>query len=292
MAKTSYTSFDKDISMTLEKDEELLLRCAPQKASFVLSKSVTLMPFALIWLCFDGFAITMITKTNVPPGVRIFLFIFFAIHLLPVWIWIYSIVKAVKTHKYIEYAMTNERIIVRDKFKLTSYYYSELSRVRVSVGLVDKIFKVGDIKISKRNFRNDYDFSSSSSDRFNVTLLDIANPHAIGDKLQQFIDSNIPSNNDDYSEDVEYESYYEEGKRDSFSKTYTPRRNVDDSYNRKNTYNERKDDEYIKDDYQNEFEEKPTRYTSKKKSEPTQKTEEDDYLDNIMDSIDKKEDFR
>lgn len=287
MAKTSYTSFDKDISMALEKEEELLLRCAPQKASFVLSKSVTLMPFALIWLCFDGFAISMIVRTNVPAGVRIFLFIFFAFHLLPVWIWIYSIVNALRTHKYIEYALTNERILVRDKFKLTSYYYSELSRVRVSVGLVDKLFKVGDIKISKRNFRNDYDFSSSSFDRFNVTLLDIANPHAIGDKLQQFIDSQSPDYNEDYSEDVEFERYYEDGKRDRFSKTYTSKRSNGNSYDRRNTYEERKED-----NFQNEFEENPTRYTSKKKSEPAQKTEEDDYLDNIMGSINNKEDFK
>lgn len=271
MAKNSFSSFDKDISMELGQDEELLLRCAPQKASFVLSKSITLLPIAIIWLIFDGFAISMITKSGVPSEMRIFLLLFFAIHLLPVWLWIYSIIKAVRTHKHLEYAMTNERIIVRDKYKLTSFYYRDLGRVRVTVGLIDKLFKVGDIKITKRSIDFDYSFDPHSPDRLNLTLLDIENPHAVGQKLQQFIDANQPSEDDEIMQDVEYESYYEDGRRGVFSKKF----DIDD-------------DDFYKD---NDFEEKPKRYTSKKKSSPAQKTEEDDYLDNIMDSINKKDNF-
>ena len=263
MARESYTSFNKDISMEIKQDEELLLKCAPQKASFVLSKSVALMPIALIWLCFDGFAISMITRTNMSTGLRIGMLFFFAVHLLPVWMWVYSIVKAIRTHKHIEYALTNERIIVRDRLRLTSYYYKDLSSVYVSVGLVDKMFKVGDIKISQRNF---------TSSHSNLTLLDIANPHAVGKKLQQFIDANRPEED----EDTEYESYYEERNFSGVSR----RDDNDDFYDDNNTQN-----------YHNDFEEKPKRFTSRKTSTPTEKTEEDDYLDNIMNTIKKKDEF-
>ena len=263
-------SFEKDISMEIKQDEELLLRCAPQKASFVLSKSVALLPIALIWLCFDGFAISMIVKTDLPTGARIGILFFFAVHLLPVWMWVASLVKALRTHKYIEYGMTNERIIVKDKLKLTSFYYKDLASVHVSVGLIDKLFKVGDIKISQRNYH------SASS---NLTLFDIANPHAVGKKLQQFIDSYRELYKDE--EDTEYESYYEDGAT-------KPIRTV------KNTRQYDNDDFYDDDsinNYQNDFSESPKRFTSKKISTPNEKTEEDDYLDNIMNTIKKKDDF-
>ena len=265
-------SFDKDISMELKQDEELLLRCAPQKASFVLSKSVALMPIALIWLCFDSFGISMILRTDLPAGARIGILVFFAFHLLPVWMWIYSIVKAVRTHKYIEYALTNERIIVKDKLKLTSYYYKDLSSVHVSIGLVDKLFKVGDIKISQRLY------NSANS---NLTLLDIANPHPVGKKLQEFIDSQRALHKND--DDTEYESYYE----DRNSRSAIRRVSVDSS--------QYDDDDFYDDNnspnYHNDFEEKPKRFTSKRISTPTEKNEEDDYLDNIMNTIKKKDEF-
>ena len=271
MAKESYTSFDKDLSMELKQDEELLLRCVPQKASFVLSKSVSLMPIAIIWLCFDGFALSMITRTDMPVGLRIGIIFFFAVHLLPVWLWVFSIVKAVRNHKRIEYALTNERIIVRDKDKLTSFYYKDLSSVYVSVGLVDKLFKVGDIKISQRNFH------SGSSE---LILLDISNPHAVGKKLQQFIDAQRP----DEDEDTEYERYYE---RRNFGKSTTRSVSVDSSkYDDTDFY-----DDGNAESYHNDFEEKPRRFTSKRTSTPTEKNEEDDYLDNIINTIKNKDEF-
>ena len=36
MSKNSITSFDKDISMEIKEDEELIWRGVPQKASFIL----------------------------------------------------------------------------------------------------------------------------------------------------------------------------------------------------------------------------------------------------------------
>ena len=273
MGKSSFTSFDKDISMELTQDEEMLVRCAPQKASFVLSKSVSLLPFALIWLCFDGFAISMLVRAQMPIGMRIFLVIFFAFHLLPVWMWIISIVNALRKHKNIEYALTNERIIIRDKENLTSYYYKDLSNVRVRIGLIDKLFKVGDIIITRRALPHSGSTDYYEPENSVVTLLDISDSRAVGNKLQQFIDSESTKFSEDRNQYTEYESYYESGNKSKFTTLY----NCNETHK---DYN-----------YSNEYEEKPVRYTSKKKSEPTQKTEEDDYLDNIIGSINKKDEF-
>ncbi|MDE5654553.1 MAG: hypothetical protein K2I46_02980 [Clostridia bacterium] len=260
--------------MELTQDEEMLVRCAPQKASFVLSKSVAIMPFALIWLCFDGFAISMIAKAGMPTSMRIVMVIFFAFHLLPVWLWIFSIIKALRVHKNLEYALTNERIIVRDKDKLLSYYYKDLCKVQVRVGFIDKMFKVGDIVITRKTPTYENGYSYNNINRFVVTLLDLANPRAVGDKLQEFIDSETSKFDQSNRQDgAEYESYYETDNNSKFTKKY-------DCNNTSKYYNDK-----------NDYEKDSIRYTSKKKSEPTQKTEEDDYLDNIMDSINKKDEF-
>ena len=104
-------------------------------------------------------------------------------------------------------------------------------------------------------------------------MLDISDSRAVGNKLQQFIDSESTKFSEDRNQYTEYESYYESGNKSKFTTLY----NCNETHK---DYN-----------YSNEYEEKPVRYTSKKKSEPTQKTEEDDYLDNIIGSINKKDEF-
>ena len=276
MAKSSITSFDKDLSMELKDNEEMLWRGAPQKASFVLSKSVQLLPVALLWLCFDGFAISMIITSDIPKGMLPFLIVFFAFHLLPVWMWIYQVISARRKYKLIEYAFTNERIIVRDQGIVNSYYYKNLRSVHVKVGLIDKLFKVGDIML----------YGSR-----NVTLLDIDNPYVVGNKLQQFIDSFESERNKERKQrrkDVEYEDYFENTDTADTHYEYDD----DDEFYDDSKYSQSSDE--IKDTRNDFVETKTTsrgRFTSKKPSAPLNKADVDDYLDNILDSIDKKDEF-
>ena len=273
MAKSSITSFDKDISMEIKEDEELLWQGAPQKASFILSKSVQLLPIALVWLCFDGFAISMIVRANVPKSMLIFMIVFFAFHLLPVWLWIHSILSAIRKHKLIEYALTNQRVIVREGGLLKSYHYIDLRDVRVKVGFIDRLFKVGDITLSGQK---------------SVELLDIDNPYAVGNKLQKFLEEFAIERKKQFArhkKDYEYEEYHENDEYGYVSGNY----NNDEGY-----YDD--SDEYTYDEpYLNDFEEVSSvpkgRFTSKKIPAKADKTEEDEYLDNIMDTINKKDEF-
>ncbi|MDE6473934.1 MAG: PH domain-containing protein [Clostridia bacterium] len=273
MSKNSKTSFDRDLSMEIKEDEELLWRGVPQKASFILSKSVQLMPIALLWLCFDGFAISMIFSTDVPKGIMIFMLVFFAFHLMPVWFWIHSVFSARRKHKLIEYAFTNQRVIVRDGGIIKSYAYSDLYKVSVKVGFIDRLFKVGDITLSGHN---------------KVVLLDIDSPYAVGNKLQKFIEDFAEQRKKQNAlrrRNSEYEEYHENGEYDDYNDAeYYDGDYYDDS---KYTY---------ADSYNNDFEEISSaapigRFTSKKMPDEADKTEEDEYLDNILDSIDKKDEF-
>ena len=159
-----------------QENEKILWEGKPDGRSFVLGRMLQMMPIALIWLAFDGFAITMIVTQvrGVPWFLYLFFVVFFALHLTPVWIWIANIVSAFKRLKNTEYAFTDKRIIIKTGFfpKFDSIYYSDVSSVNLHVGLFDRIFKVGDIVIH-----------TTSGGKHEVE--DIDNPYFILERLQK-----------------------------------------------------------------------------------------------------------
>ena len=74
--------------------EKILWRGKPKKLSYVLYKCIKLIPIAIIWGAIDFGVLFTIFKDGAGQGIVFFLVPFFAIHLLPVWLCIGSIVKA------------------------------------------------------------------------------------------------------------------------------------------------------------------------------------------------------
>lgn len=165
------------IEATLEQDEQILWRGKPHKGSFILDKIFKMLPIVIVWLAFDSFFIIMIFNNGLlgmPSFMSIGLIIFFLIHLMPVWIWLKNVLTASTQHKNLEYVFTNKRIIIRSGVIGIDYkniYYTDISGVNLRVGLVDKMFKVGDIYITA--LRN------------SVVLYDIKDPYFITSKLQK-----------------------------------------------------------------------------------------------------------
>lgn len=146
------------IEDNLTEDEEILWRGKPKKGSYILSAVVKMMPIAIIWLLFDGFFIGILIGADVashlPLGFLFFIIFFFAFHLTPVWIWISNIIRANRSYKNVEYCFTNQRIIVKKgaiAMNIESIYYSELAGVNLRIGIIERLFKVGDIYISTAN---------------------------------------------------------------------------------------------------------------------------------------------
>ena len=105
-----------------------------------------------------------------------FTIVFFALHLVPVWLYIASIIRRVGGYKNLQYHLTNKRIIIRNgligiDFKI--FYYSDISSLSVKVGLWDRMFKVGDLYIQSANQ--------------SAVLEDISKPYFYLSKIQKIV---------------------------------------------------------------------------------------------------------
>ena len=143
------------IDDVVTSNERVLWRGKPNAMSYVLANMVKMLPIALVWLIFDGtfifFLATGMSSGDIPLGILAFVIPFFLLHLAPVWIWIGKTIKAAREVRNLEYAITDKRIIIRSgmigiDFKFINY--TEIDSVNVKVGLIDRIFRVGDIYIN------------------------------------------------------------------------------------------------------------------------------------------------
>ena len=171
-----YTQIDEIIA----DDEKILWRGKPKKSAYVLNAFLKMLPIAIVWLAFDGafigILLTQIGWEAIPTMMKIFLFVFFAFHLIPVWLWIANVVTANRQHKNLEYAFTNRRIIVRSGIvgvDFKNMFYTDVESVNLRVGLVDKMLKVGDIYVNSKTGA--------------AVLFDIENPYFITGKLQKIV---------------------------------------------------------------------------------------------------------
>lgn len=164
----------------LEEGETILQRLKPDRRDYILEAIFKGLPFALIWAAFDVFFIVMMVTTGAfaqMGGFMIPVLIgFFALHLLPVWLYIAAIVKRVGGYKNIEYVLTDKRVIIRSGLigiDFRYFYYSAISSLTVKVGLWDRMFKVGDLYLVAPNQ--------------SAVLEDIKNPYFYGTKIEKIV---------------------------------------------------------------------------------------------------------
>ncbi len=169
-----------EISDFVDQGEQILWQGKPKKSAYIANAVLRMMPFALVWLLFDGAFIGAMIGTGVlfelPAWAIAAICVFFAFHLIPVWFWIGSIITASKGYKNLDYAFTNKRIIVKSGIigiDFKNIYYPEIESVNLKVGLIDKLLKVGDVYVK----------SKSSAQ----VLFDLSDPYFITKKLQEIV---------------------------------------------------------------------------------------------------------
>ncbi len=153
--KIDETKDYREIGSILAEGEQVLWQGKPKRSAFILNRILTMLPIALLWLAFDSGFIVMLCLmgASMPTPIVIVLCVFFAFHLLPVWIWISHVVTANRQHKNLEYAFTDKRIIIKSGIigiDFKNIYYADIGSVNLKVGIIDRLCKVGDIYIKSR----------------------------------------------------------------------------------------------------------------------------------------------
>ena len=141
------------INQVIRPKEEILYSCRPNAKAFFFSQLFKMSPFVVIWLCFDIFAIvaSFSSMQGVDIGMFFILLVFFGVHLTPVWVWLYGFIKDISECKHTEYAITNERVIIKGGPKAKDLIFIQLKNIQalnVHIGIFDSLFKVGDLYIT------------------------------------------------------------------------------------------------------------------------------------------------
>lgn len=129
----------------LSAGETILWRGKPKRGAFIATKSLTMLPIAVIWLILDLNFIGAAFSGGEMLG---FMIPFFALHMMPVWIWLGNVITAGRRWKNTTYYVTNQRIIIQGGFfavNEVSLFYKELRNAQLRIGLLDKLFGTGDI---------------------------------------------------------------------------------------------------------------------------------------------------
>lgn len=201
------TSQPYDVGNMLSAGESIIMQAKPKRNAYILSQAFKMLPFALIWLIFDGTFIGLMIGFDVfkeiPTIFIVLIVVFFAFHLLPVWIWISNIVTAGRRQKNIEYVFTDKRIIIKSGLvgiDVVNMFYADINTVNLRVGLIDKLLHVGDIYIKGPNQAQ--------------VLWDIENPYEVTSKLQKIVN--------DIKTDMYYPNAFRPESNNGFDTKYTP----------------------------------------------------------------------
>ena len=155
--KTDNPMKQNSVEDILSKDEKILQRLKPNKRVLLLESIFKGLPVVLLWVAFDTFFIVMMIVTGAfkeNPGLIPAVIAFFALHLLPLWLYILNIIKTMAGAKNIEYVFTDKRIIIRSGvigIDFKNIYYTDVQGINCKVGIFDRMFKVGDLYIKAFN---------------------------------------------------------------------------------------------------------------------------------------------
>lgn len=203
-------------SSPLVSGEKELWSGKPKKKAFILNQILGMAPIAIIWLLFDGGFITMFfsgmgEESNEIGNMLFFLVPFFALHLMPVWIWLSQVFTANKKWQNTKYYVTDKRIIIQNGLFAENYqsiYYKDIRNVNLHVGIIDKMLGVGDIR-----FDLGYNFhSNKNSMNINAAFLDIENPMDIYPRLQKIVM--------DIQTDIEFPNAYRPSENPGYNTEY------------------------------------------------------------------------
>ena len=193
----------------LAAGEMVLWQGKPKRGAFIATKSLTMLPIAVIWLILDLNIIISAISEGEMLG---FLIPFFTLHLMPVWIWLGSTITAGRRWKNTQYYVTNRRIILQSGFLAVneeSLLYTGIRNAKVRIGLLDKLFHTGDIVFDNGHMG----FGNEKKASYPV-MEDLDNPHEVYNRIQKIIM--------DIQTDIEYPNAFRPAENPGYQTEYRP----------------------------------------------------------------------
>lgn len=153
-----------DLMLMVGSNEKILWQGKPNKRGFILEGLFNpLLPFALVWFLFDSmfiFAFLNGMKTSSALNSEaVFLVLFFAIHLMPVWIYLGGALFVFRKYRHTEYIVTDKAVYVSGglfSYTCNMKPFTELARVNIHRGIIDQLIGVGDVVLTSNNVADIY----------------------------------------------------------------------------------------------------------------------------------------
>lgn len=140
----------KDLSIMIGKDEKVLWFAKPNKKCFILESIFNpLLPIALIWGAIDFGVIGFVaTQGKTGSSEMLFMLAFFALHLMPVWMYLGGVLMTAQKYKNTAYIITTKAIYVSSGVLTKNQEmkpFAELSHINIHRGIFDQWLGVGDV---------------------------------------------------------------------------------------------------------------------------------------------------
>lgn len=133
------------------KDEKILWSAKPDKKCFLLESIFNpLLPFALLWVLFDAGFIFLVSHAKDSSPMIPFLVVFFALHLMPVWIYLGGILLSYTRYKHTAFIITDKSVYTSNGVFSISYKQTRIADVKtinIQRGMVDRLLGLGDVEL-------------------------------------------------------------------------------------------------------------------------------------------------
>ena len=145
---------------SMMNNERIVWSGRPKKSCFVLECIFNpMLIFAFIWFMFDFMFISQIFSSDLSElDSSVWMFVgFFALHLMPVWIYLGGVIFSFRKLKNTEYAITDKGIYSTNGCFSKQYNFkpfTDLSHVYIHRGIFDQFFNVGDVQLTTNQFTN------------------------------------------------------------------------------------------------------------------------------------------
>lgn len=138
-----------DLKLLIGKNEQIYFEGKPNKKCYILEGIFNpLLPFALIWAIIDFIIFGISFEQFKDQKGIIFLIVFFAIHLMPVWIYLSGVLFISRKYKNTNYIVTDRGIYVSSGLftkNMDCKPFAELSHINLHRGIFDQMCNAGDI---------------------------------------------------------------------------------------------------------------------------------------------------